>query len=469
VQERRGAFIALDPRHVGSVALFRSAGISGVKVASGLTSIEMARQSDHAETLDGVEERYQFFVQVGAAFSERLDYDETLRLGAELAVPRVADWCSVTAVNAERAFDRIAVVHRDPEKQHLALEYEARFRSSQHRRASLGAARCGGQAVFVASVGDADLVAVADGDDHLRVLRGLGCSSYIIAPMIARGESVGVMLFARGDDRRPFGPGDVSIAQDLGLRCGLAIENAWLFQLAQDALQVREEFLSLASHELKTPLTGVQLQVSGLQRTLAGTSPPDLRKVASRVARIDRQLGRLTGLVDALLEVSASARSLQLDTADMDVAQVVRDVAERSREELTFKGYTLFLDSGGSIVGRWDRRKVDEIVTSFLSNAIKYGSGRPIAMSARQTTAEVTIEVSDNGIGIASADRERVFERFSRLASSAHYGGFGLGLWSAKLLVEAMGGRIEVQSTLGAGSSFRAHLPFRANLPSQAS
>jgi CheY-like chemotaxis protein len=297
-----------------------------LKVAGGLTSIEMSGQRDDAEGLDGAEERYQFFVEVGAAFSERLDYDQTLRLVAEIAIPRVADWCSVTAVNQQRAFDRIAVVHRDTAKAHLALEYETLFPPGRHLCGGLGAALHGRQAVLMASARDADLVTMADGDDHLRVLRGLGCSSYIIAPMIARGESVGVISFVRGDDRRPFGPEDVSIAEDIGRRGGLAVENARLYQLAQDAIQVREEFLSLASHELKTPLTGVQLQVSGLQRTLARNTPPDLERVASRVACIDRQLGRLTGLVDGLLELGVSAGRVKIDTAALDAAQVARDV-----------------------------------------------------------------------------------------------------------------------------------------------
>jgi signal transduction histidine kinase len=239
----------------------------------------------------------------------------------------------------------------------------------------------------------------------------------------------------------------------------LVIEIGRLHQVAQNAMQVREEFLSLASHELKTPLTALQLQVSGLERSLAGGTAPNLAKVASLVACIDRQVGRLRELVDSLLEVSASAKYVQLDTTDVDLAQLVREVAGRWSEELVSKGCCLSLDSPSPIVGRWDRRKLDEIVTNFLSNAIKYGAGKPIAISVRAAADEVTIEVADHGIGIALLDQERVFERSSRLESSHHYGGFGLGLWSAKVLVEAMGGRVELQSVLGAGSSFRVHFP----------
>jgi signal transduction histidine kinase len=430
-----------------------------LRVVTALPSIGMSRRR---EALDGAEERYQFFVEVGVALSEKLDGRQTLRLVAELAVPRVADWCSVTAVDERGALDRTAVVHRDPAKRRLASEYETRFPPSRHGRGGLGAVLLGRQVILAASVTDADLVAIAESDDHRRVLRGLGCASYIMVPMVARGESVGVISFVRGAGRRPFGPEDVSIAEKLGRRVGLAIENARLHQLAEDALQVREEFLSLASHELKTPLAGVQLQVSGLQRTLARGGPPDLEKVAARVDCIDRQLGRLTELVDGLLEVSMNAKRRELDIADVDVAEVVRDVAGRFGEELTSKGYKLSLDSGRPIVGRWDRRKLDQIATNFLSNAIKYGAGKPITMSVHRARSLVTLEVADHGVGIALPDQERVFERFSRLASSRHYGGFGLGLWSVKALVEAMGGRVEVRSALGAGSSFRAHLPLQA-------
>jgi signal transduction histidine kinase len=249
----------------------------------------------------------------------------------------------------------------------------------------------------------------------------------------------------------------------------LTIENKRLHREAQSAMRMREEFLSMASHELKTPLTGLQLRVDGIQRALARSGPPDLQKIGSRVDSIGRQVGRLTALVDGLLDVSRAGKGRpRLKTENMDLGLVVRAVAERFDDERAARGYMLSLDLQGPILGEWDRLKVDEIVVNFLSNAIKYGAGKPIAISVRRAAAEVMIEVSDQGIGMSVSDQERIFRRFSRVASDQNYGGFGLGLWTTKVLVEAMGGRIEVQSAVGTGSSFRAFLPVKTK-PGEAS
>ena len=257
--------------------------------------------------------------------------------------------------------------------------------------------------------------------------------------------------------------GPLAVAGEPASCAGLLVENARLTREAQSAFEMREDFLSMASHELRTPLTGLRLQVSGIQRALARGGPSDLQKIGCWVDSIDRQVGRLTDLVDGLLDASrASAGPLPLEIEDLDLGRVVRDVAERFCKELATKRCTLSLDIEGAIVGRWDRAKLDEIVTTFLANAIKYGAGKPIAISVRKVAAQVMIEVSDQGIGISLPDQERLFRRFSRVAPPQNYGGFGLGLWLAKVLVEAMRGRVEVQSVLGAGSSFRALLPFTA-------
>src|SRR6185503_19749218 len=113
----------------------------------------------------------------------------------------------------------------------------------------------------------------------------------------------------------------------------------------------------------------------------------------------------------------ASAQRPRLKLEDVDVAQVVRDVADRFREELAAKRYALSLDIEGPIVGKWDRRKLDEIITKFLTNAICYGARKPIAMSVRRAATEVKVEVADQGIGMSASDQQRIFGRFSRVAS----------------------------------------------------
>jgi signal transduction histidine kinase len=251
------------------------------------------------------------------------------------------------------------------------------------------------------------------------------------------------------------------------------VENARLYNEARAAVRLRDEFLSIASHELKTPLTSLRLKVDGILRITAKTErePADLAKLAARVQGVDKQLGRLTELVDALLDVSrAAAGQLQLRLEDVDLDDVVRAVAVRLKDDLAAAGCSLSLivtGEGGRgttkapIFGRWDRLRLDEVITNFLSNAIKYGAGKPIQLRLSATDAVATIEVEDQGIGISADDQQRLFERFARIVSPEHYGGFGLGLWIVKLLVEAMGGKVAVRSTVGQGSVFSAELPRR--------
>ena len=139
-------------------------------------------------------------------------------------------------------------------------------------------------------------------------------------------------------------------------------------------------------------------------------------------------------------------------------------VAERFKDDLVSAGCSLSLvvtgtRDGRRSSGRWDRLRLDEVITNFLSNAIKYGAGKPIQIRVSATKTVATVEIEDHGIGISPDDQQRLFERFARVVSPEHYGGFGLGLWIVKLLVEAMGGKVAVRSAVGTGSVFSAELP----------
>ncbi|HEY5089534.1 MAG TPA: HAMP domain-containing sensor histidine kinase, partial [Polyangia bacterium] len=184
------------------------------------------------------------------------------------------------------------------------------------------------------------------------------------------------------------------------------------------------------------------------------------------------QLSRLTELVDALLDVSrAAAGRLELTLDEVDLVVVVRDVAERFKEELRSAGCALSIVVAGGeggdeskgppdrIVGRWDRLRLDEVVTNFLSNAIKYGASKPIQIRVSASNDRALLEIEDHGIGISPSDQERLFKRFARVVSPQHYGGFGLGLWIVKVLIEAMGGAVAVRSAVGVGSVFSAAIP----------
>jgi signal transduction histidine kinase len=173
-------------------------------------------------------------------------------------------------------------------------------------------------------------------------------------------------------------------------------------------------------------------------------------------------VSRLTTLVNTLLDVSrASAGKMQLDLAEGDLAEIVTDSAERLRDDLERAHCELSMRVEAGVVGTWDQVRVDQVVTNLISNAIKYGAGKPIEITLSSTADTATLTVRDQGIGIAKQDHLRIFQRFARAVSPEHYGGLGLGLWIVRELVEAMGGKVRAEGEPGHGATFTVELPRR--------
>jgi len=228
------------------------------------------------------------------------------------------------------------------------------------------------------------------------------------------------------------------------------------------AVRDRDDFLSIASHELQTPLTTLRLEIESLRRSLRIRPDTALSngQFARNVEVAGTQTARLIALVENLLDVSrlASGR-LEIQTSEFDLAELVMEVVGRMRPALEASRCPIEIAESAVLVGRWDRLRLDQVISNLISNAIKYGAGRPIEVRLKQGHAFARVEVKDNGIGIAPEDQDRIFQRFERAASGSHYGGFGLGLWISREIVLALGGSIEVESTLGSGSMFTVLLP----------
>jgi light-regulated signal transduction histidine kinase (bacteriophytochrome) len=224
----------------------------------------------------------------------------------------------------------------------------------------------------------------------------------------------------------------------------------------------RDEFLSIASHELKTPMTTLRLHLELLRR-LARKRPIPPADLASRVEATERQVERLEELVHRLLDVSRiRAGGLEIDRREFDLGELVSEVVRRQRD----CGVPMHVDSVGDLRGFWDRARIDQVVMNLVSNAIKYGKGKRIDIRVEGSESKVICAIRDHGVGVAAADHEAIFERFARSANIGRYAGFGLGLWISRAIVEQHGGHIEIESALGQGSTFTIELPRReAELP----
>jgi signal transduction histidine kinase len=416
----------------------------------------------------------ELLLQASELLGRSLDFAATLANLATLLVPRIADGYAVDLVDESGAIRRIAAVHADPAMAPFCQRLMTLGALNPNAPEGIQRILEAGVPRLTEHVTDEGLQAGARDAEHLAILRALEPRSMIIVPLKARkGEeptrAIGLLwLYYSTRSERVYQASDLSFVEEIAARAALAIENARLWRAAQEAIQARDEFLALASHELRTPLTSMLLTVQGELRRLKKdpTYAPSRTTVEGFLGSFNQQTGRLAQLVSQMLDVSRmTSGTLQLAPEETDLGSIVREVAQALAEEAHKRGSAIEVEAPAGIVGWWDPSRIAQVVTALLSNAIKYGSGKPISLRVQRvpgvegTPGSAEIVVRDEGIGIEREHLGRIFQRFERQASPRNYGGFGLGLWLARQLVEASGGTITVASDPGRGATFSVILP----------
>jgi PAS domain S-box-containing protein len=408
------------------------------------------------------EDWQRFLANATGVLASSMDYATTLQSVAQLSVPRIADYCVVYMADAEGALRRLAVAHVDPAKLELLAELERQF--AMDRNAPLGPVQVlrTGVSELAPILSDTATEASAADPEYRAMARALNVRSAMTVPLRIRDEIMGVITFAITESGRAYTNEDVQRAEDLARRAAAAIENARLYSAAQEAIRVRDEFLSIASHELKTPLTPLQLQLDSLSAVLR-SSELESDKLNRKLETANRQTRRLTKLVENLLDVSRiSGGRLSLEREHFDLSEATTEVVERFGADAGAAGCRITVHADEPVVGLWDRLRLEQVLSNLLSNAIKYGAGKPIDVRVRQDGATARLTIEDQGIGIAPEDSSRIFGRFERAVPIRHYGGMGLGLYIARQIVDAHGGSIVVTSAPGRGSTFTVVLPLGA-------
>ena len=226
----------------------------------------------------------------------------------------------------------------------------------------------------------------------------------------------------------------------------------------RNALMIRDDFLCVAGHELKTPLTALRLQLQSFQARLGDGEAEHLRE---RLGKVSRHTERLATLVETLLDVSRlSTGRLELQKETCDLSRLVRETVERASEAGSRAECPLTVLAEEPVAGRWDPLRLEQVVTNLLTNALKYGGGRPIEVRVQGAEQRARLLVRDHGIGIPLEHQARIFNRFERAAPSMNFGGLGLGLWITRQIVEAHGGTIHVESAPGQGATFVVEVPY---------
>ncbi|WP_438037255.1 AAA family ATPase [Sorangium sp. So ce204] len=381
-----------------------------------------------------------------------LGYSATFESVAQLPVPELSDQCVVDVLSEDRTPGPTVVAGVSGEQLEALKEALRALAEASPAGSEAGDGRATPLVQQVHSL-----------DPRVRPpWERLGVHAFLRVPLLARDRYFGVMTLLATAPERRCGPAELRLAEELARRAALVLDNARLYTEAQEAIQRRDEFLVVASHELKTPLTSLQMQAQSFERLLRRRSLADVppERIEAMLQILGRQTSRLGRLVDELLDVTRlRAGRLALARAPVDLAALAGDVVERMRPQLAASRCRTQLDLGAPVVGHWDADRLEQVVVNLLSNAMKYGAGRPIHVDVRRQADRALLVVRDEGIGIAEADQGRIFERFERAVSVRNFGGLGLGLYIARSIVASHGGSIRVQSKPGAGAMFVVALP----------
>lgn len=236
----------------------------------------------------------------------------------------------------------------------------------------------------------------------------------------------------------------------------------------RDAVHARDAFLSIASHELKTPLTSLSLQVESAAQILQGLAldTGSASRLEAKLKGVSRQVTRLTTLINGLLDVARiTSDRMQLSLDRFDLREAIDSVLTGAEDIIARSRSILRVDTPAPAVGSWDRLRIESVIFNLVSNATKFGASKPIRIALETHPTEAVLVVADQGIGIEPSEQERIFRRFERAVPEKHFGGLGLGLWVAREIVEAHGGSISVTSEPGVGSTFTVRLPIAGGAP----
>lgn len=305
--------------------------------------------------------------------------------------------------------------------------------------------------------------------------RTIEVHSAIVVPMkTQQGEVFGTLAIGRHATTRPYGRADLALVEWIAAHVGMKLETARLYRALRrtnralsaknrelaEAVRARDIFLATASHELKTPLSTLALQVEILRVGLESAEVEESARLAVSVDALHRQVNRLSSLVSQLLDVSQLTEGrMELEVEELDLSRLVHEVVERFHLEAERQGCRIVVSAPSSVPGFWDRCRLDQILSNLLSNALKYGGGEDIDVSLDCDAQSVTLSVRDRGAGIPHEARARIFERFERIVDSSKAGGIGLGLWIVRQIVNRFGGSISVEDAPERGSTFRVQLP----------
>ncbi|MGH7204534.1 MAG: ATP-binding protein [Candidatus Levyibacteriota bacterium] len=402
----------------------------------------------------------KYLAEASKMLSSSLDYKTTLSNIAKLAVPKIADWCAVDLLNGKGGLEQVAVAHKDPQKVRWAKELRKIDPPDLNAPTGIPHVIRTGKSEYYPVITDKTLVQIAKNKKQLKLLRDIGFTSAIVAPLCREGRCIGGITFVTTETKRHFTEADLRMAEELANRASIALENAGLYQASQDAIMLRDNFISVASHELKTPITSVKIFTQVMQEHSKQIG--DL-KALNNLTKMNKQLDKMTELIYNMLNISKiqagrlefSQKLFAFDTLVKEIVDVLQQGAVKHK--IVIDGHT-----NSTIYGDEDR--IGQVLSNLIANALKYSpKSDEIIVHLSSDDNDVTVCVEDFGIGMAKEHFDHIFERFYRVFDTTDktFPGLGIGLYISSEIIHRHHGKLWVESTTGKGSKFYFSLPLK--------
>jgi len=408
---------------------------------------DLEEEREARRRVEGDARRLAFLYQASAALGARRDADGRLRTLAEICVPDLADWAVVDAWDGHR-LRRIAVTHFDPSRAALAEKIRGwtDLASERGHTRAIQTGESESAPELIAPI-RRRIESGCDDDHDVRLLRETGARSYLVVPLRADAGIVGAITLIFAESGRRYLPEEVAFAEDLCRRAAIAVEHARVLGEQERLVSQMQSLLAMVSHDLRNPLTAVLTGATVLQGN-------DDERARKHGALIQRNAERMLRLVNDLLDLaSIEAGHLAVTKKPEPVAAILDDALNLLHPLAAEKGIEVLARHSSDEVS-CDRGRVQQILSNLVGNAIKFTpQGGRVTMSARKDGDRMRFEVADNGPGIAKSDLGHLFDRFWQ-SDRGDRRGIGIGLSIARGLVEAHGGQIGVETTVGAGSTF---------------